>query len=61
MPKTIPIIAHYQSGAQRLATAIKITRPDSTVYGFTSADADVTISAVEYKALPGLDVSSLLS
>jgi uncharacterized phage protein (TIGR02218 family) len=41
------------------ATALKITRPDATVYGFTSADRDATISSVLYKANPGLDATSI--
>jgi uncharacterized phage protein (TIGR02218 family) len=41
------------------ATALKITRPDAVVYGFTSADRDATISSVVYKAHPGLDVTSI--
>lgn len=48
------------------ATALKITRPDATVYGFTSADKDVAATALglagseTYKANPGLDVTSIV-
>lgn len=53
------IAAQYASNGDTLALALKITRPDTTVYGFTSADRDATISSVLYKANPGLDVSSV--
>lgn len=41
------------------AYALKVTRPDLTVFGFTSMDIDVPISSVLYKAFPGLDLSGV--
>ncbi len=57
---TIPpdLLAHYQGTETTLAWAIKITRTDAAVYGWTSADHDATISAVLYRSAPGLDVAS---
>jgi uncharacterized phage protein (TIGR02218 family) len=53
------LLAHYQSGQTTLAWGIKITRTDAQVYGWTSHQRDVTISAVLYRAGPGLDVAAL--
>jgi uncharacterized phage protein (TIGR02218 family) len=53
------LLAHYQSGQTTLAWAIKITRTDAEVFGWTSHQRDVTISAVLYRAGPGLDVAAL--
>jgi len=53
------LLAHYQSGTTTLAWAVKITRADGEVFGWTSADRDATISAVLYRSAPGLDVASL--
>lgn len=63
MTRSIPALlkAHQQSGATTLAWAIKITRGDGSVYGFTSHDASVTIDGLSYQAAPGLDVASLVS
>jgi uncharacterized phage protein (TIGR02218 family) len=57
---TIPpaLLAHYQGDSTTLAWAIKITRADATVYGWTSADRDATIDAVLYRSAPGLDVAA---
>lgn len=61
--KTLPaaLAAHLALGTTSLAHLLKITRvaPDSQVFAFTSADADVTISGVSYRAAPGLDISSI--
>jgi uncharacterized phage protein (TIGR02218 family) len=59
--KTIPtaLANHYALPATTVATAMKVTRPDGEIYGFTSADTDETISAVLYRANPGLDLTSL--
>lgn len=61
--KTIPIAlaTHLAAGTTTIGYLLKITRkpPDSQVFGFTSADADVTISSVLYRSTPGLDVSSI--
>lgn len=59
------LLAHYQTGTTTLAWAIKITRTDGQVYGWTSADTDVPaaaalggLGAVLYASAPGLDVAS---
>lgn len=54
-----PLAAHAALTVTTWAWALRVTRPDATVYGFTSHDVDATISAVLYKARPGLDVSSV--
>lgn len=61
MPRTIDagLLAHYQSGQTTLAWGIKLTRRDGEVFGWTSHQVDVTISAVLYRAGPGLGVASL--
>lgn len=60
MTKTVPagLQARYDSGAHLLAFALKLTRTDGAVYGFTSADVDATIGGVPYVSAPGLDVLS---
>ena len=42
--KTLPpaLAAHYALGSTTLAYALRIQRSDSYVFGFTSADQDVT-------------------
>jgi uncharacterized phage protein (TIGR02218 family) len=59
--KTLPtnLAAHYQLGTTSLAHLLRITRLDGAVYAFTSADTDVTIAGVTYRAASGLDVSSI--
>ncbi len=59
--KTIPsgLASHYALDATSIATALRITRPDTQVFGFTSAGEDVTISSVLYRSAPGLDVTSI--
>lgn len=59
--KTIPIAlqAHYDSGGTTVAHALRITRTDGQVYGFTGHDASVTIDGVLYDAAQGLDVTSI--
>ena len=52
------LLAHYQGSATTVAWAIKITRTDAEVFGWTSADKDATISSVDYLSAPGLDVAS---
>ena len=52
---------HYAGGATTTAYALKITRGDGQVYGFTSHDQDVTISAVLYEAGQGLDVTGIVT
>ncbi len=61
--KSLPsaLATHVALGTTSLGYLLKVTRaaPDSQVFAFTSADADVTLSSVLYKAAPGLDVSSI--
>jgi uncharacterized phage protein (TIGR02218 family) len=60
--KTIPapLAAHIALGTTSLSYTLKVTRAtDAGVFAFTSADSDVTISAVVYSSAPGLDVSSI--
>ena len=61
MSKVIPIAlaAHYALGSTSTAYALKITRPDSTVFAFTSADDDVVIAGTTYLSGPGLNISQL--
>jgi uncharacterized phage protein (TIGR02218 family) len=63
MSKTIPIAlqAEYDSGSTRLAYGFKITRTDSEVFAFTSADKDTTISSINYASAPGLEVRSFVT
>lgn len=51
---------HVAGGRTALATALKITREDATVYGFTSHDITDTVDGVEYDASPGLIVSDIV-
>lgn len=59
--KSIPdaLEAHYDTGSTTLAYALRITRTDEEVFGFTSADTSETIDDVLYDASQGLDVSSI--
>lgn len=59
--KTLPIglAAHIAGGTTTLADLLKITRTDGSVFAFTSAANDVTISSVLYKSAQGLNISSL--
>ena len=59
--KTLPVglAAHIAGGTTTLADLLKITRTDGTVFAFTSAANDVTISSVLYKSAQGLNISSL--
>lgn len=61
--KTLPVAlaAHIATRSTTLATALKITRSDAAVYGFTSADQDALISGVTYAANPGLDPSQIVT
>jgi uncharacterized phage protein (TIGR02218 family) len=61
--KVVPagLLSNYQSDSPTVAWAIKITRTDDEVYGWTSADRDATIDAVIYESAPGLSVASFAS
>lgn len=54
-------LAHIAGSETTLAYALKITRRDGQVFGFTSHDQDVTISAVDYEAAQGLDVTGIVT
>jgi uncharacterized phage protein (TIGR02218 family) len=60
--KSLPgaLATHLATKQLTLATALKITRTDGVIYGFTSHDRDVTISSVLYESSPGLDVTSVV-
>lgn len=47
------------SGMTTLASALRITRRDGLVLGFTSHDIDITISSQLYDSSPGVNVSSI--
>lgn len=63
MSKTIPIAlaANFASGAPTPAHALRVTRKDGQVFGFTSARRSVTISSVVYDAAQGLDASAIVA
>ncbi|MDZ4253211.1 MAG: DUF2163 domain-containing protein [Sulfuritalea sp.] len=60
--KTLPtnLATHVATRATTLATALKITRTDAQVFGFTTHDIDDLISGVTYSSNPGLDVSNIV-
>ncbi|MGP1664683.1 MAG: DUF2163 domain-containing protein [Rhodanobacter sp.] len=59
--KTLPsaLAAHIATRSTTLATALKITREDGTVYGFTTHDVPDTVGGVLYSADPGLDATAI--
>lgn len=59
--KTIPapLAAHYALGATTLCKCLRITRRDATIFGLTTLDEAITVSAVEYG--PGLEANALES
>lgn len=61
--KTVPanLVTHYVGRSLTVATAIRITRTDGSVFGYTSHDRDVTIDAVSYDAAQGFDASEIVS
>ena len=63
MSRTIPagLLSHYAGTSTTLAYGMKVMRSDAAVYGWTSHDVDVTISAVLYRSGPGLSVSELVA
>lgn len=60
--KVLPaaLAAHIATRSTTLATALKVTREDGEIFGFTSHDVDAEISGVTYSASPGLDVSDIV-
>lgn len=63
MSKTIPIAlsTNFSSGAATPAHALRVTRADGEVFGFTSARRSVTISGVVYDSAQGLDASAIVA
>lgn len=61
--KTIPIAlaTNFGSGAATPAYALRVTRTDGQVFGFTSARRSVKISGVVYDAAQGLDASAIVA
>jgi uncharacterized phage protein (TIGR02218 family) len=55
---TAGMAAQFASRAQTIAVALRVTRPDAQVFGFTSATHDATISGVPYESKNGIDLSS---
>lgn len=60
--KSLPaaLAAHVATRETTLATALKITRTDGQVFGFTTHDVDDVVSSVTYSANPGLDVTDII-
>lgn len=63
MSKTIPIAlaSNFASGAATPAYALRVTRKDAEVFGFTSARRSVEIGGVMYDAAQGLDASAIVA
>lgn len=59
--KTIPVnlASHIATRNTTLATALRVTREDGTVFGWTTHDVDDVVSGVTYYAAPGLQVTSV--
>lgn len=59
--KSIPgaLATHYAGKATSVVFFLLITRSDAQSFGFTSHDADITISSQLYAAGPGLDITSI--
>ena len=62
--KSLPVgyAAHLATRSTTIATALKITREDSAVYGFTTHDIDDEVpvgSGVIYRANPGLEITAI--
>jgi uncharacterized phage protein (TIGR02218 family) len=55
------LTSHLQQDVTTLATALKLTRADNVVMGFTSHDVSDAIGGVTYSASPGLDVASIVT
>lgn len=60
--KSLPsaLATHVATRETMLATALKITREDATVFAFTSHDVDDVVSGVTYLADPGVDVTDIV-
>ena len=55
------LLASIQTRSTTLALAMRVTREDGQIYGFTTHDVDASISGVTYSANPGLDATSIVS
>lgn len=53
------LAAHIATRETTLAYALKITRTDAQVFGFTSHDIDDVVGGVTYSATPGLEVTDI--
>ena len=53
------LATHLAGRGRTLATCIKITRRDTTVYGFTSHDRDIEFDGVTYVASLGMSRSAI--
>lgn len=54
------LAAHIATRDTTIAHALKVTRTDSQVFGFTSHDIDDVVDGVTYSASPGLDVTDIV-
>ena len=59
--KSLPsgLAAHIATRDTTIATALKITRADGEVFGFTTHDTDDVVAGVPYRANPGLEVTDI--
>ncbi len=53
------LAAHIAGEVTTLATCWKLTRRDSTLFGFTDHDTDITVDSVTYKAASGFTPSAI--
>lgn len=53
------LAAHIAGEVTTLATCWKLTRRDSTVFGFTEHDSDIVLDGVTYKAASGFTPSAI--
>ncbi|MDE3017020.1 MAG: DUF2163 domain-containing protein [Pseudomonadota bacterium] len=56
---TTQLAAHIAGEVTTLATCWKLTRRDTTVFGFTDHDQDIAFSGVTYKAATGFTPSAI--
>lgn len=58
--KTLDSSLGIGSGTTKLATALRVTRLDGQIYGFTTHHSDHEIAGVEYLANPGLNAMDIV-
>lgn len=60
--KTIPVAlaAHLATRETTMAAALKITRGDGEVFGFTAHDVDDPVDGVTYSSAPGLIITNIV-